>query len=180
MRRRSLCEGTAANGEQFGFTSAIYFEVNVSEEYRLFIDRYIQYISIIRSQYSVFRYAIIIVVKWCIDNRLYGYLTTNYLRQIHLWRYYSDRRFRFCLLNVRLLFARVQSRWKELTNNISATCEQRSRLCSWSGCFVILAIHRLTWSIPRQSNRYNNNNLSLTWFVCAYDTALWTLRSVEF
>lgn len=87
------------------------------------------------------------------QSSIYGYSMTNYLRQIHLWRYYSDRRFRFCLLNVRLLFARVQSRWKELTNNISATCEQQSRLCSWSGCFVILAIHRLTWSISRQSNR---------------------------
>jgi len=78
-----------------------------------------------------------------------------------MWRYYHrDRRFRFCLLNVCSMLTWVQShkcRSKELANNISATCERRSILCSESGCFVILTVHRSTWRISRQSNRYNNN-----------------------
>lgn len=82
--------------------------------------------------------------------------------------YHRDRRFRFCLFNVRSMLTWVQShkcRLKEPANNISTACEWRSMLCSESGCFVILAVHRLTWSISRQSNRYNNNNLSLVRFI---------------
>lgn len=78
--------------------------------------------------------------------------------------YYRDRRFRSYLFNVRSMLTRVQShkcRLKELANNISAAFERRNTLCSSSGCFVILAVHHSTWSMSRQSNGCNNNNLSL-------------------
>lgn len=115
-------------------------------------------ISMIIGHMGVFRYAIRI---W--QSSICGYLTTNYLRQIHLWRYYYDRRFRFCLLNVRLLFAWIQSRWKELANNI--TCNVRAAkqtvLLKW------MLYHSSNPSFDmkhfaHKSNWYNNNLLDLS------------------
>lgn len=151
-------KGPQRNGEQFGFTSAIYFQVNALEEYRVSIDRYIQYIDY-RSQYERIQiYVYVIIIR---QSSKCGYLTTNYLRQTYI----------FGVIIAIVVFASVCSTCiyclleylvgRNLRTILHATCEQQSRLCFWNGCFVILAIHHLTWSIPCQSSRYNNNLLDL-------------------
>lgn len=139
MRTRSLCEGTAANGEQFGFTSVIYFKVNASEEYgRYSIDRYIRYIDDYRSQYGRIQmrhYNQAVVYMWLFDDKI---IFDKYI---------------FGVIIAIVVFASVCSTYVYcLLNTISleGTCQQyymqraSSKADCALECFVSLAIHRLT------------------------------------
>lgn len=130
MRRKSQREGIEANEKDSVFTSTIYLKINMLEEHHFFT---VQYRSTIRTAY------IVQSNQTCDHNWTTAYGYTRKYSQVHLrHRYYHrDRRFRFCLFNVRSMLIWVQShkcRLKEPANNISAACERRSMLWKWVLC----------------------------------------------
>lgn len=104
MRTRSLCEGTAANGEQFGFTSVIYFKVNASEEYGS-IDRYIRYMDDYRSQYGriQMRHYNQTAYMWLFDDKLSSTNTSlALLLRSSFSLLFAQRTFTVCLNTISL------------------------------------------------------------------------------